>query len=134
MRQQFQDCLIEGTVDFIFGCGDTVFKDCELRSRMDSRGGYVAAPAHSARQKKGFAFSNCRLTCEEGVAEGSVYLARPWRDHGLCRFEDCTYGSHIAPAGFDKWNDTNRDKTARFFETPPRSGRVSWINREKECL
>ena len=28
---------------------------------------------------------------------------------------------------FDKWNDTQRDKTARFYETPFAKGRVSWV-------
>ena len=35
----------------------------------------------------------------------------------------------IAAAGFDKWNDTERDKTARFREEPPVPGRVDWVNR-----
>lgn len=131
MRQRFADCLIEGTVDFIFGCGETVFENCEIRSLVDARDvGYVAAPSHEFSQQEGFRFRNCRFTCEPGVTPGSIYLARPWRDYGLCRFENCRYDSHIAAEGFDKWNGTNRDRTARFFETPAVAGRVSWINRE----
>lgn len=131
MRQVFTDCRIEGTVDFIFGCGDTVFENCEIRSLVDARDvGYVAAPAHDLCQKEGFRFQSCRFTSEAGVTPGSIYLARPWRDYGLCRFEHCSYGSHIAAEGFDKWNDTCRDRTARFFETPAVPGRVSWVNRE----
>lgn len=130
MRQTFRDCLIEGTVDFIFGCGDTLLESCEIRSLVDARDvGYVAAPAHDQSQQEGFRFCNCRFTCEDGVTPGSIYLARPWRDHGLCRFENCTYGAHIAPEGFDKWNDTRRDLTARFYETPEIPGRVGWCNR-----
>ena len=130
MRQAFANCRIEGTVDFIFGCGDTLFENCEIRSLNDARNiGYCAAPAHELRQQEGFLFRNCRFTCEEGVADGSIYLARPWRDHGLAVFENCTCGPHIAPEGFDKWNDTDRDQTARFRETPPVPGRVSWVNR-----
>ena len=60
-------------------------------------------------------------------ADGSVYLARPWRDHGLAVFEDCAYGPHIHPAGFDKWGTTDRDRTARFYETPGVPGRVKWV-------
>ena len=126
-RQRFTDCLIEGTVDFIFGCGEAVFDRCELRSLRDVRGvGYVAAPAHAREQTDGFLFQGCRFTAEEGV-EG-IYLARPWRDYGLCVFRDCAYGPHISPLGFDKWNDTHRDRTARFYETPPVPGRVGWVN------
>ncbi len=131
MTQTFTQCRIEGTVDFIFGCGNALFDRCEIRSLKDARNiGYVAAPAHSLSQTQGLTFRDCRFTCEAGVTPGSIYLARPWRDHGLVRFENCTYAGHIAPAGFDKWNDTRRDLTARFYEQPPVPGRVPWINRE----
>lgn len=131
MKQAFVNCLIEGTVDFIFGCGSTLFDGCELRSLNDARNtGFVAAPAHGADQTEGYVFRNCRFTCEAGVADGSIYLARPWRDAGLCSFESCTYGPHISPLGFDKWQGTQRDKTARFFETPKVQGRVAWVNRK----
>ena len=130
-RQQFHRCHIEGTVDFIFGCGLAVFEGCEIRSVKDARSvGYVAAPAHEPWQKEGFRFRSCIFTCAEGVGEGSVYLARPWRDYGMAAFENCSYGSHIAPEGFDKWSGTCRDRTARFRETPPVPGRVPWVNRE----
>ena len=131
LRQTFRNCLIEGTVDFIFGCGNALFENCEIRSLTDARDiGYIAAPAHSRSQTEGFLFQCCRLTCEEGVTPGSVYLARPWRDYGLTTFRDCAMDRHIAPAGFDKWNDTHRDQTARFYESPAVPGRVPWINRE----
>lgn len=131
MKQRFRNCLIEGTVDFIFGCGDTLFENCEIRSLWDARDvGYVAAPAHELCQTEGFRFRDCRFTCEEGVTPGSIYLARPWRDFGISRFESCLYGPHIAAEGFDKWNDTRRDLTARFYESPAVSGRVAWCNRK----
>ena len=127
-RQRFTRCRIEGTVDFIFGCGDVLFEDCEIRSLYEVRGtGYAAAPAHTPEQTDGFCFRRCAFTCEPSVPPGSVYLARPWRDYGLARFEDCVYGPHVAAAGFDKWSGTQRDRTARFFETPPVPGRVPWV-------
>lgn len=129
-RQRFVNCLIEGTVDFIFGCGEAVFDHCEIRSLNDVRGhGFTAAPSHELRQERGFLFKSCRFTREDGVADGSIYLARPWRDYGLCEFEDCRYGPHISPLGFDKWNDTERDKTCRFYERPPVPGRVPWVKK-----
>ena len=129
LRQRFTRCRIEGTVDFIFGCGDTIFEDCDIVSLRDARDvGYIAAPAHALEQKEGFVFRRCRLTAEPGVS--GIYLARPWRDYGMVRFEDCILGAHIAPEGFDRWNDTRRDLTARFYETPAVSGRVSWCNRK----
>ena len=129
-RQYFENCLIEGTVDFIFGCGEALFENCEIRSVYDARDvGYAAAPAHPLSQTEGFRFHRCRFTADEGVSAGSIYLARPWRDYGLCVFEDCEYGTHICEAGYDKWNDTERDKTARFYEKPMPRGRVTWAKK-----
>ena len=131
MRQIFKNCLIAGSVDFIFGCGDTLFDECEIKSVYDVRGhGYTAAPAHSLSQEIGFVFNKCRFTSDESVKDDSIFLARPWRDYGKCSFIDCMYGRHIASEGFDKWNDTERDKTARFLEygtdNCTQSKRVKW--------
>ena len=115
-------------MDFIFGCGDALFDNCEIKSLFDIRGhGYTAAPAHSLEQNIGFVFNECRFTAEESVADSSIFLARPWRDYGKCSYINCTYGEHISCEGFDKWNDTNRDKTARFAEYGEKpAGRVPW--------
>lgn len=134
LSQRFQHCRIEGSVDFIFGCGDAVFEDCEIVTVFDGRDhGYVAAPAHSLSQTEGFLFRRCDFIRGEGVADSSHFLARPWRDYGLCVFEECSYGRHIRPEGFDPWRDSGRDKTARFYESPSQPGRVAWCNRQTEA-
>lgn len=127
-RQIFKNCHIAGNVDFIFGCGDALFENCEICSLFDVRGhGYVAAPAHALSQEVGFVFNECTFTCEDKVKDNSIFLARPWRDYGKASFINCRYGRHISKEGFDKWNDTNRDKTARFSEYGvDTDGRVSW--------
>lgn len=110
----FENCLISGTVDFIFGGAKAYFKGCRLLSLRDERGlGYVAAPAHPLAEDDGFVFCDCDLE-NGGAAQGSVCLARPWRDFGKSVFIDCRLGSQFSPELFDKWNDTSRDKTARF--------------------
>lgn len=127
-KQVYKNCFIAGTVDFIFGCADALFEECEIKSLFDVRGhGYAAAPAHSREQEIGFVFRDCRFTRDPRTPDGSVFLARPWRDYGKASFIDCEYAAHIAPCGFDKWNDTDRDKTARFAEFgADRRGRVPW--------
>lgn len=139
-RQIYRNCFIAGTVDFIFGCADALFENCEIKSLYEVRGhGYAAAPAHAPEQDIGFVFDRCRFTRDERTADGSVFLARPWRDYGKASFIDCVYDAHIASEGFDKWNDTDRDKTARFSEYgSDRSGRVPWSKElslsEKDAL
>ena len=113
-RHYFKNCRISGTVDFIFGCAEAYFEKCEIISLHDNRGcGFVAAPAQSLKQERGFVFDDCDFL-SGGAEDGSVYLARPWRDFGKCEFINCRLGRHIDPVLYDKWNDTNRDTTARF--------------------
>lgn len=112
--QIFENCRIYGTVDFVFGCGEAYFHNCKLISVNDARGcGFVAAPAHALAQKRGFTFIDCDFE-SGGAGANSVYLARPWRDFGKCEFINCRMGEHIKPELYDRWNDTSRDKTARF--------------------
>lgn len=115
----FKNCKISGTVDFIFGCSEAYFEDCEIVSLADKRGyGFVAAPAHPLAEERGFTFLNCDFL-SDGALPATNYLARPWRDFGKCNFINCRIANHISPALFDKWNDTERDKTARFcFYSP----------------
>lgn len=112
--QIFEDCDICGNVDFIFGGAEAYFKNCRLYSLADVRGnGFVAAPSHSLENERGFSFLDCAFK-NGGAEKGSVYLARPWRDYGKCNFINCTLEEHVNGELFDKWNDTYRDKTARF--------------------
>jgi len=112
--QLYENCRIFGTVDFIFGGAEAYFVGCKLVSLAEVRSnGYVAAPCHSLKQKTGYVFYDCDFTCG-GAENSSVYLSRPWRDFGKCDFISCRLQEHISTLLFDKWNDTYRDKTARF--------------------
>ena len=95
---RFQECVIEGTIDFIFGGGDALFDDCEIRS---SGSGYVAAPS-GKKDWHGMIFRRCRFT-SSGTPDGSVFLMRPWRKEGKTLFLDCRFGTHIAQEGFTPW-------------------------------
>ena len=110
----FENCRIYGTVDYVFGGARALFENCQFISLKEKRGtGFVAAPCHSLKQSLGYLFYKCAFV-NGGADGGSVYLARPWRDFSKCDFIDCTLESHVSPLLFDKWNDTYRDKTARF--------------------
>lgn len=93
--------LIAGHVDYIWGYPEAcLFEDCEIRSRA---GGYIVQARINKVTDKGFVFLNCRLTAEDGVADGKMYLARSggsadYYDNVV--FVGCTMGSVIAPAGW----------------------------------
>ena len=66
--------LIAGHCDFIWGYPKAcLFEDCEIRSRA---AGYIVQARVQSSSDKGFVFLGCRLTSEEGVKAGSMYLAR----------------------------------------------------------
>ena len=111
-RQYYEDCYIDGTVDFIFGKATCLFSGCEIRARRN--GGYLTAPATPKGARHGYVFSNCRLTADEGV-EG-VWLSRPWRDYGQTVFLNCEIGGHIRPEGYHNWKKPHREKTAFYAE------------------
>lgn len=99
---------------------------------------YCGSKAHELRQNEGLQFINCRLI--SNAAQNSVFLARPWRDYGIVVFDNCYMENHIKSEGFDKWNDTNRDKTCRFSETGSygpganNTSRVSWRRNENKAI
>ena len=110
-RQYYEDCYIEGTVDFIFGWSTAVFNRCHIHSLGD---GYVTAPSTDQGQRYGYVFYDCRLTADEGVRK--VYLSRPWRPYGQAVYIRCDMGRHILPEGWNNWGKKENEKTAFFAE------------------
>ena len=110
-RQYYEDCYVEGTVDFIFGWSTAVFNRCHINSKGN---GYVTAPSTDKGQKYGYLFYDCRLTADAGV--NNVYLSRPWRPYAQAVFIRCNLGEHILPAGWDNWGNKDNEKTAFYAE------------------
>lgn len=110
-RQYYEDCYIEGTVDFIFGKATAVFNRCDIHSRGK---GYVTAPATPEDSRYGYVFHDCRLTAAEGVE--NVPLSRPWRPYAQAVFINCELGKHISPAGWDNWGKASNEQTVNYAE------------------
>ena len=100
-RQYFEDCLIRGDVDFIFGPYRCWFERCVLI--MNERGGWYTAANTNEAQPFGFVFRRCRLTGECGPGEG--FLGRPWRKFARTVFLECEMDEHVAPEGFRDWDE-----------------------------
>ncbi|TWV14712.1 pectin esterase [Bacteroidaceae bacterium HV4-6-C5C] len=110
-RQYYEDCYIEGTVDFIFGWSTAVFNRCHIHSKGN---GYVTAPSTDQGQEYGYVFYDCVLTATEGVND--VYLSRPWRPYAKAVFIRCDLGKHILPAGWHNWGKKDAEKTVFYAE------------------
>ena len=112
-KQYFRDCYIEGTVDFVFGDGTTVFDNCTVKNV----GGGTAATAPNTDQAVpyGLVFLGGQLTADASVKAGSVALSRNWGAYGSATFLRTTLGAHISAVGWSPMG-TNTLDTARFSE------------------
>lgn len=110
-RQYYDECYIEGTVDFIFGWSTAVFNRCHIHSIGN---GYITAPSTDKGQKYGYVFYNCEITANSDVDK--VYLSRPWRPYAQAVFIQCNMGKHILPEGWDNWRNKNNEKTVFYAE------------------
>lgn len=111
-KMYFKDCYIEGDVDFIFGGADAVFDNCHFHAIEGHTAQYFFAPCHTEEMEYGFTIINSKFTSD---VKGVTLLARPWRDYGKVTIINANIEDGIIKEeGFNKWNNTNRDKTARF--------------------
>ena len=131
-RQFFKDCLIIGDVDFIFGGAVACFWNCEIysRDRKMPVNGYLTAACTSEALKYGYVFYNCKLTAQEGIEEGSVYLGRPWREYAKTVFISCEIGKHINKDLYSVWNDTDRHKSCYYavYNCNNSDGIIDWAH------
>ena len=110
-RQYYDECYIEGTVDFIFGWSTAVFNRCHIHSIGN---GYITAPSTDKGQKYGYVFYDCEITANSNVDK--VYLSRPWRPYAQAVFIRCNLGKHILPEGWDNWRNKENEKTVFYAE------------------
>jgi len=137
-RDYFQNCYVEGDVDFIFGGAEAAFCGCTLFSRSRNRriNGFVTAASTPQKQKYGFLFDRCRLLSD--CAPGTVYLGRPWREFAAVAFLRCHFGEQIAADGWQLWHPGSSEaETVRLAEYqnegPGASGRrPGWVREMTE--
>jgi pectinesterase len=109
-RQYFEDCYIEGHVDFIFGGATAWFERCRIHCRRD---GYITAASTPVDAVHGFVFARCRVTGEPGV---KTYLGRPWRAYSAVTFLETDMSDVVRNEGWDNWKLPEREKTSRYRE------------------
>ncbi|MCB0850889.1 MAG: hypothetical protein KDD63_01500, partial [Bacteroidetes bacterium] len=137
-RSYFENCLIVGRTDYIYGSGTAFFQACEIRSWG---GGWITAPSTALNQPYGFVFNECDVTYSlnsprNGDDGDDVALGRPWHNYPKVAWLYCDMTGMINPLGWpDKWNMAYADTSAdlhlyEFMNTGPgadMSGRANWV-------
>jgi len=127
-RHYFEDCYIEGHVDFIFGAATAWFERCHLHVLRD---GYITAASTPQDTAHGYVFNRCRIT---GVDGAKTYLGRPWRSFARTIFLHTEMSDHVRPVGWHNWNKPDAEKTtfyAEYGSTGPGASpatRVPWAH------
>ncbi|CAL9008386.1 unnamed protein product [Prunus brigantina] len=100
----FKDCFIEGTVDFIFGSGKSLYLNTELHVLGNNEMTVITTQARdSASEDTGYSFVHCNIT----GTENGTYLGRAWRISPRVVFAYTSMSEVITPAS---WNNKNRSE------------------------
>lgn len=111
LRQFYRDCLISGTIDFIFGNAAVVLQNCTLISRlpMTNQKNVITAQGRiDPGQNTGTSIQNCRIIpSDDLIPNVSVipsFLGRPWKNFSRTVYLESYIDSHISPEGWLEWN------------------------------
>eukprot|EP01018_Ginkgo_biloba_P011107 Gb_23209 [translate_table: standard] len=107
-RHFFKECYIEGSIDFIFGNGRSLYYKSELHSIAQVFGSIAAQNRLRPYERTGFVFLHCKVT-----GTGPLYLGRAMGQYSRIIYA-YTYFDDII-AGWDDWDhQTSKDGTVFF--------------------
>ncbi|OAE28006.1 hypothetical protein AXG93_2646s1080 [Marchantia polymorpha subsp. ruderalis] len=108
-RHYYYKCFIQGSIDFIFGNGRTLFQDCTLSIIAKKFGAVAAQQNQSSDEEPEFVFIGCYVN-----GTGSVYLGRAWSPYAFIIFANSYFENVINPEGWSDFGDPKRRSTAYF--------------------
>ncbi|KAL9242512.1 hypothetical protein vseg_016504 [Gypsophila vaccaria] len=124
-RHYYKNCYIEGAVDFIFGNGQSVFKNCLLN--VTGNGFITAQSRNSPQAPTGYVFQDCNV-----VGTGNVLLGRAYRAYSRVIYVNTYFDNIIAPQGWEIWLQSGHEMDTIYAEVNCRgpgsdtSKRVPW--------
>ncbi|KAK7338201.1 hypothetical protein VNO77_18803 [Canavalia gladiata] len=110
-RQFIVNCLIAGTVDFIFGNSAVVIQNSDIHARRPNPGQENMVTAQGRvdpNQNTGIVIQKCRIGATkdlEAVKKSfPTFLGRPWKEYSRTVIMQSTISDVIDPAGWHEWN------------------------------
>lgn len=142
-RQFYRNCVISGTIDFIFGSGAAFFQNCLiiLRRPMDNQFNTVTADGRiDPKAQTGIVIHNCRVVPERLLVPDKFkiksYLGRPWKAASRTVVMETEIGDAIRPEGWVIWEGQNYHQTCYYAEYNNRgpgavpSSRPGWVRKQ----
>ncbi|KAJ6715017.1 PECTINESTERASE [Salix viminalis] len=138
-RQFFINCLVAGTVDFIFGNAAVVFQDCDIHARRPDSGqkNMVTAQGRTdPNQNTGIVIQKSRIGATSDLlpvkSSFPTYLGRPWKEYSRTVIMQSSISDVINPAGWHEWSGSFALSTLFYAEYQNSgagagtSSRVTW--------
>lgn len=138
-RQFYKNCVISGTIDFIFGYGAAVIQDSTLvvRRPNDNQQNSVTADGRKERHATtGLVIHNCRIIPDAKLVPDRMkiptYLGRPWKPFSRTVVMESELADFIQPEGWMPWMGTIHLDTLYYAEYANRgpgantAKRVNW--------
>lgn len=137
-RQFYRDCVISGTIDFIFGDSAANFQNCKLvvRKPMENQQCIVTAQGRKdIRQPTAIVVQNCSLVADPAYfpVRGKLksFLGRPWKEYSRTVIMESFIDDLIAPEGWLAWDKEFAVKTLFYTEFNNRGPGSSKLQRLK---
>ena len=109
-RQFYRNCVISGTVDFIFGDASVVIQNSLIivRQPMSNQQNTITAQGKTDRRETtGIVIQNCRIVPEQKLFptrfQTPTFLGRPWKEFSTTVIMESLLGDFIQPAGWMPW-------------------------------
>ncbi|XP_057999404.1 probable pectinesterase 29 [Hevea brasiliensis] len=135
-RHFFVSCYIQGTIDFIWGKGQSVYKNCVFNATtgmLGGRAGYITAQGRAnSNDPSGFVFLSGFI-----YSTGPVYLGRAYNQYSRVVFKNTYMSIVVQPKGWSSWGFVGKEADIVYSEVSclgpgaKMSQRVKW---EKKLL
>lgn len=139
-QQYYQNCIITGTVDFIFGDAICLIQNSLIivRRGADGQKNIVTAQGRkNPKERGGIVIHTSRIVPDMKLfAERfkiETYLGRPWKDYSRTIIMESELGDFIQPVGWTPWDDSKSNIQTVTYREFANSGpgadtkkRVNW--------
>ncbi|XP_004494467.1 pectinesterase [Cicer arietinum] len=138
-RQFYRNCVISGTIDFIFGTSATLIQHSVIIVRKPNDNQFNTVTADGTAEKNmatGIVIQDCEIVPEQALYpvrfQIKSYLGRPWKAYSKTVVMESTIGDFLHPDGWFPWTGSNFENTlyyAEYANTGPGAnvqGRIKW--------